>query len=161
MREQDHPLVPDPFVESYRSLGGFGGEIRRFVTYAYSHIRPPFGSPVRILPSPPRRALTRSKTIRESRLRVLDTKILAQPKHDTSPALTANRTSQEGMRTIWRCQARPRGRWLTGIPKRRHPVVALTLMLVLVGIEALPIPGTAEPHARSFWKGIVDNGYAV
>jgi hypothetical protein len=34
-------------------------------------------------------------------------------------------------------------------------------MLVLVGIEALPIPGTPAPHARSFWKGIVDNGYAV
>jgi hypothetical protein len=40
-------------------------------------------------------------------------------------------------------------------------VVALTLMLVLVGIEALPNPGTPEPHARSFWKGIVDNGHAV
>jgi len=34
-------------------------------------------------------------------------------------------------------------------------------MLVLAGIEALPIPGAPEPHARSFWKGIVDNGYAV
>jgi len=52
-------------------------------------------------------------------------------------------------------------RGLTGITNRRCPVVALTLMLVFVGLEASPAPGTPAPRGRSFWKGIVDNGYAV
>src|SRR5215831_8677752 len=41
MREQDNPLVSDPLVESDLALGGFGSEIRCFVTYANRHIRPP------------------------------------------------------------------------------------------------------------------------
>jgi hypothetical protein len=41
------------------------------------------------------------------------------------------------------------------------PVVALTLMLVLVGLEASPAPAAPARHAHAFWKGIVDHGYAV
>ena len=41
MREQDRPAVPDPLVEADLSLRGVGGEIRRLVTDANCHLRPP------------------------------------------------------------------------------------------------------------------------
>ncbi|HXB57649.1 MAG TPA: DUF2785 domain-containing protein [Vicinamibacteria bacterium] len=40
-------------------------------------------------------------------------------------------------------------------------MIALTLMLAFVGLEASPAPASPAPHVRSFWKGIVGNGYAV
>jgi hypothetical protein len=37
VREQDRPLVANPFVEPDLSFGGFGREVRRFVSNANSH----------------------------------------------------------------------------------------------------------------------------
>src|SRR2546427_12512860 len=39
MREEDCPLVADPFVEVDLPLRGLSGEIRRLVSYAYGHVR--------------------------------------------------------------------------------------------------------------------------
>jgi hypothetical protein len=50
---------------------------------------------------------------------------------------------------------------LTRLTKRRRLVVAITLMLVLLGLEASPAPATPARHVRAFWKGIVDHAYAV
>jgi hypothetical protein len=48
-----------------------------------------------------------------------------------------------------------------GITRRRRLVVAITLMLVLPGLEASPDPATPIRHVRAFWKGIVDHAYGV
>jgi hypothetical protein len=45
--------------------------------------------------------------------------------------------------------------------RRRRLMVALTLMLVLLGLEGSPAPVTPARHVRAFWKGIVDHAYAV
>ncbi len=41
VREQDRPFIPDPVVKPDRPFGGFGGEVRGFISYTDGHARPP------------------------------------------------------------------------------------------------------------------------